>query len=56
VKPAALLAGHRPLATEAVTVAHPGAAPLFVFAMRSGFCHWRNLSMKMAFLLLHLGV
>jgi GrpB-like predicted nucleotidyltransferase (UPF0157 family) len=39
VEPTARLAGHRPLAAEAVTVADTGAAALWVFAMRAGLCH-----------------
>jgi hypothetical protein len=39
VKLTARPAGHRPLAAEAATVAHTGAATLSVFAVRAGLCH-----------------
>jgi hypothetical protein len=55
VEPTPRLAGHRPLPAKAVTVAHAGAAALFVFPMRAGLCHRRDLSMQMAFLIVHLG-
>jgi hypothetical protein len=51
----ALLAGNGPIAAEAMTVAHAGAAALFVLPVRSGLCHRRDLSMQMTFLILHLG-
>jgi hypothetical protein len=44
----AFFAGHGPLLAKAVTMTHAGAAALFVFAMRAGLCHRRNLSMQMA--------
>jgi hypothetical protein len=43
MEPTPRLAGHRPLAAEAMTVAHAGVAALFVFAMRAGLCHRRDL-------------
>jgi hypothetical protein len=49
------LAGHRPLLAKAVTVTRAGAAPLLVFTVGAGLCHRRDLSMQMAFLILHLG-
>jgi hypothetical protein len=52
VEPTPRLSGHRPLAAEATTVAHAGAAALLVFPMRPGLCHRRNLSMQMAKLIL----
>jgi hypothetical protein len=55
MEPTPRLAGHRPLATETVTVAHTGAAALPVFAVGTRFCHRRDLSMQMTFLILHLG-
>jgi hypothetical protein len=55
MEPTPRLARHRPLLAKAVAVAHERAAPLLVFAMRPGLCHRRDLSMQMAFLILHLG-
>jgi hypothetical protein len=55
VEPTPRLAGHGPLTAEAAAVAYAGAAPLLVFATRTGLCHRRDLSMQLAFLILHLG-
>jgi hypothetical protein len=55
MEPTPRLAGHRPLLAKAATVPHPGAATLFVFPVGSGSWHRRDLSMQMAYLILHLG-
>jgi hypothetical protein len=44
MQPTARLAAYRPLAAEAVTVTHTGAATLFVFAVGTGLCHRDNFS------------
>jgi hypothetical protein len=55
MEPTPRLAGHGPLLAKAVAVTHAGAAALLIFPMRAGLCHRRDLSMQMAFLILHLG-
>jgi hypothetical protein len=51
----ALFTWYRPLAAEAVPVPHTGATALLVFSVGAWFCHRRDLSMQLAFLILHLG-
>jgi hypothetical protein len=55
MEPTPRLAGHRPLPAKTVAVTCAGAATLPIFPVRTGFHHRRDLSMQIAFLVLHLG-